>query len=142
LCRDKAVEGGVRIARLPIGKYMADMPTRKVLTVNQVFEILLRWLETRDWKEALYAVMPKRKFIAGKGRKTGDGKTESAGDEEGAEDEGGQEHGVTELQNEDEVMSAMEVQSNPEAEKPSEVGNTQQEIKMQDRDASALNSVA
>lgn len=26
----------MRTARLPIGKYLANMPTRKVLTVNQV----------------------------------------------------------------------------------------------------------
>jgi tRNA (guanine9-N1)-methyltransferase len=33
-----------------------------VLTVNQVVEILLHWNQSRDWKEALYSVMPKRKF--------------------------------------------------------------------------------
>lgn len=62
LCEDKAKEGGIRSARLPIGKYLAHLPTRKVLTVNQVYEILLKWTETRDWEKSLYAVMPKRKF--------------------------------------------------------------------------------
>jgi tRNA (guanine9-N1)-methyltransferase len=38
------------------------MPTRKVLTVNQVFEIMLEWVKTRDWEQALYTVVPKRKF--------------------------------------------------------------------------------
>ncbi|KAF9653121.1 hypothetical protein BDM02DRAFT_3108272 [Thelephora ganbajun] len=62
LCLDKAVETCVRHARLPIGTYLAELPTRKVLTVNQVVEILLHWNQSRDWKEALYSVMPKRKF--------------------------------------------------------------------------------
>lgn len=39
------------------------MKTRKVLTVNQVFEILVHWNENRNWEEAIYSVMPKRKFI-------------------------------------------------------------------------------
>lgn len=38
------------------------MPSRKVLTVNQVFDILLEWVEHRDWEKAFYAVIPKRKF--------------------------------------------------------------------------------
>ena len=41
---------------------MAEMTTRKVLTVNQVLEILLEWVATKDWREALYSVVPKRKF--------------------------------------------------------------------------------
>lgn len=41
---------------------MSELKTRKVLTVNQTFDILLKWVETRDWEQALYAVVPKRKF--------------------------------------------------------------------------------
>lgn len=63
LCLDKANESGVRVMRLPIGRYLASLQTRKVLTVNQVFEILLQWVETRDWEQSLLAVMPKRKFV-------------------------------------------------------------------------------
>lgn len=67
LCLDKAKESGIRTARLPIGQYLASLPTRKVLTVNQVFEIMVKWVETRSWEEALNAIVPKRKFQAGKG---------------------------------------------------------------------------
>ncbi|KAF8969363.1 guanine-1-methyltransferase-domain-containing protein [Flammula alnicola] len=65
LCLNKARESGIRTARLPIGRYLASLPTRKVLTVNQVFEILVKWVETRDWEESLYSVIPKRKFHQG-----------------------------------------------------------------------------
>ena len=44
---------------------MAEMTSRKVLNVNQVFEILINWVETREWEKALYSVMPKRKFYNG-----------------------------------------------------------------------------
>jgi tRNA (guanine9-N1)-methyltransferase len=33
-----------------------------VLTVNQVFEILVKWVETKDWDQSLYSVIPNRKF--------------------------------------------------------------------------------
>ena len=33
-----------------------------MLTVNQVFEILIKWVETKDWEQSLYSVIPKRKF--------------------------------------------------------------------------------
>ena len=89
LCLNKSKEHNIRSARLPIGTYLAEMQTRKVLTVNQTFEILLRWIETRDWEQALYAVMPKRKFNTAGRRRRGCGAAESsnAGDsaDEGAE---------------------------------------------------------
>ena len=37
--------------------------------MNPVVEILLKWVETKNWDEALYAVIPKRKF-GEKGSKT------------------------------------------------------------------------
>ena len=42
-----------------------------MLTVNQVFEILVQWVETRDWEQALYAVIPKRKFQNGCAQEAG-----------------------------------------------------------------------
>jgi tRNA (guanine9-N1)-methyltransferase len=65
ICLDKAKEYGIRTARLPIERYLASLPTRKVLTVNQIFEIMVKWVETRSWEEALHAVVPERKFQAG-----------------------------------------------------------------------------
>jgi len=58
---NKAIDSKIRTARLPIGRFLA-LTTRKILTVNQAFEILLKWVETRDWEQALYAVIPKRKY--------------------------------------------------------------------------------
>ncbi|KAI0677635.1 guanine-1-methyltransferase-domain-containing protein [Trametes maxima] len=87
LCLDKSKEHHIRSARLPIGTYLAEMRTRKVLTVNQTFEILLRWVETRDWEQALYSVIPKRKFNAS-GRRRGGGGVSSKGGESADESEG------------------------------------------------------
>lgn len=50
----------VRTARLPIGEFMA-MQSRFVLTINQVVEVMLKWLECGDWGKAFLEVIPKRK---------------------------------------------------------------------------------
>ena len=63
---------------------MQNLPTRKVLTVNQVFEILVKWTEARNWEEALYSVIPKRKFQPGKGAKnTADGESDEVEEDTG-----------------------------------------------------------
>lgn len=36
--------------------------------MNQVFEILIHWVESRNWEEAIYSVMPKRKFTQQSGK--------------------------------------------------------------------------
>lgn len=36
LCEEKAKSQGIRTARLPIGVFLSELPTRKVLTINQV----------------------------------------------------------------------------------------------------------
>ena len=60
ICHKTASDKGLRTAKLPIGEYM-KMSSRFVLTVNQVVEIMLRWLEYRDWGKAFMEVIPKRK---------------------------------------------------------------------------------
>ncbi|KAF8729603.1 hypothetical protein HU200_017551 [Digitaria exilis] len=56
----KAAEQGIQSAKLPIGNYL-KMSSSQVLTVNQVFEIMLKFVETRDWKTAFFHVIPQRK---------------------------------------------------------------------------------
>ncbi|KAJ3907022.1 guanine-1-methyltransferase-domain-containing protein [Lentinula edodes] len=85
---DKANKESIRHARLPIGKYISSLPTRKVLTVNQVFEIMLKWVETRDWEEAFNCIIPKRKFLDGK-KKGKDRKSLSETEDVVTEGEGG-----------------------------------------------------
>ncbi|KAJ8984824.1 hypothetical protein NQ317_013023 [Molorchus minor] len=59
ICYDKAVKQGIAHGQLPIGEYFW-MRHRKVLTINQVFEILLRVSEGKSFKETLELVLPKR----------------------------------------------------------------------------------
>nr|GMD92348.1 tRNA (guanine(9)-N1)-methyltransferase [Ipomoea batatas] len=75
---NKAKEQGIQTAKLPIGNYLkmsssqVNHASRKivniaysgcslVLTVNQVVEILLKFLELRDWKASFFEVIPQRK---------------------------------------------------------------------------------
>ncbi|KAL3876750.1 hypothetical protein ACJMK2_034546 [Sinanodonta woodiana] len=60
LCHRLAEEKNIAHAQLPISQFM-DLKTRKVLTVNHVFEILLRFTETKDWGKAFMSVIPPRK---------------------------------------------------------------------------------
>ncbi|CAD5121574.1 DgyrCDS10073 [Dimorphilus gyrociliatus] len=62
LCLKLAEERGISHAQLPIGKYI-QMCQRKVLAVNHVFDILLKFSEQNDWKEAFETVLPKRKKV-------------------------------------------------------------------------------
>eukprot|EP01137_Pigoraptor_chileana_P026757 Opistho-2@8522 len=56
-----AQEKGIAHGQLPIGEYVR-MQSRKVLTVNHVFEILSKYEEMKDWKAAFLSVIPQRKF--------------------------------------------------------------------------------
>jgi tRNA (guanine9-N1)-methyltransferase len=60
ICYKRAMDRGIRTAKLPIGDYL-NMTSRFVLATNHVVEIMLRWLECGDWAEALSRVIPKRK---------------------------------------------------------------------------------
>ncbi|XP_045519476.1 tRNA methyltransferase 10 homolog A [Pieris brassicae] len=60
LCYKIAVEQGIRHAQLPLAKYV-NMKTRKVLTIDHVFEIILRVSEGTQWDDALLKVLPLRK---------------------------------------------------------------------------------
>ena len=60
ICYKHAVEKGIKTAKLPIGEYI-QMASRSVLTTNHVVEIMLEWLELRDWGEAFMKVLPPRK---------------------------------------------------------------------------------
>ena len=60
ICYKRAMERGMRTAKLPIGDYM-QMASRFVLATNHVSEIMVRWLELGDWGEAFERVVPKRK---------------------------------------------------------------------------------
>ncbi|CAA2987955.1 Hypothetical predicted protein [Olea europaea subsp. europaea] len=56
----KAEEQGIQTAKLPIGDYL-KMSSSQVLTVNQVVEIILKFLEAKDWKNSFFRVIPQRK---------------------------------------------------------------------------------
>ena len=60
VCYKRALDRGMRTAKLPIGDYM-QMTSRFVLATNHVAEIMLRWLELGDWGKAFLQVVPKRK---------------------------------------------------------------------------------
>lgn len=91
LCYRLAVERGIAHARLPISECV-KLKSRTVITVNHVFEIMLLYSHTKDWKESLVQVLPARKMEGHK--KTGNGaqKDEIAEEETDKSVEGNDEH--------------------------------------------------
>jgi tRNA (guanine9-N1)-methyltransferase len=49
----------IKTARLPVPEYI-DLKTSPVLTIYHVFEILLKYKDCKDWREALESYVPKR----------------------------------------------------------------------------------
>lgn len=104
VCLDRARELGLQVARLPIDpanltKKTAEgkqLNSRKVLTVNQVVDILLGWTEQwregdqenkqPSWEEALERGLPGRKFESKAGG-TGEGSAKRELEEGDAEEE-------------------------------------------------------
>ena len=66
ICHKRAVERGIKTAKLPIGEYL-EMKSRQVLVTNHVLEIMLKWMEFGDCGKAFMAVMPERKGAKLKG---------------------------------------------------------------------------
>ena len=97
LCYRLVVERGIAHARLPISECV-KLKSRTVITVNHVFEIMLLYSQTKDWKESLVQVLPARKMEGatenGGHKKTGNGaqKDEIAEEETDKSVEGNDEH--------------------------------------------------
>ncbi|CAE7175861.1 hypothetical protein CFE70_005404 [Pyrenophora teres f. teres 0-1] len=66
ICHKRAMERGIKTAKLPIGEYL-EMKSRQVLVTNHVLEIMLKWMDFEDWGKAFMAVMPERKGAKLKG---------------------------------------------------------------------------
>lgn len=81
----KAVEQGIGHAQLPLGNFV-KMNSRKVLAVNHVFEIILAYLEKRDWKEAFFSVLPQRKGAVPLGE-ANDSSTRALSEKEGEDND-------------------------------------------------------
>ncbi|KAJ3277948.1 tRNA (guanine(9)-N(1))-methyltransferase [Blyttiomyces sp. JEL0837] len=86
LCQQRATAAGIKTARLPITEFLA-METRKVLTINQVFEIMVKYLDNRDWKDAFTTAIPSRKNFVVKDGVEG---TSAEADGEGQDGQDGQ----------------------------------------------------
>lgn len=61
LCYNKAKQLGIPAKRLPIGEFI-NLAGRKVLTTTHVMQLMLKYFDNRDWKEALEYVLPPRKL--------------------------------------------------------------------------------
>ena len=81
LCHREATALGIQTARLPIDEFI-HLNSRKVLTVNHVFEILAAVSEGKGWKEALLGTIPERKGVSAKEVEEEEGKVQQCDEEE------------------------------------------------------------
>lgn len=65
LCHKLAVEKSIQHAKLPIDEFI-EMKTRKVLTIDHVFRILLGVSHGMSWKDSFLDIIPARKGAVGK----------------------------------------------------------------------------
>ncbi|CAH01214.1 tRNA (guanine(9)-N(1))-methyltransferase [Kluyveromyces lactis] len=61
LCYNKAKELNIPTKRLPIGEFI-NLAGRKVLTTSHMVQLMLRYFDNKDWKEAFESVLPPRKL--------------------------------------------------------------------------------
>jgi tRNA (guanine9-N1)-methyltransferase len=83
---EKAVAENIETAKLPLDECIKMMGTNKtkVLTVNHVFEILLKYSETESWVNAFTSTLPERKDVVII-RSSADGKKKEGEDQEDVE---------------------------------------------------------
>ncbi|XP_071952855.1 tRNA methyltransferase 10 homolog A-like isoform X2 [Antedon mediterranea] len=62
VCFQNAVDKGWEHAQLPLGNNV-QLKSRKVLTVNHVFEIMLQFVQCNSWQETISKVIPLRKQL-------------------------------------------------------------------------------
>lgn len=62
LTRDVAASHGLRMARLPLVESIRVGNRCKVFTINHVADILVKFIEKRDWAAAFEAVLPTRRI--------------------------------------------------------------------------------
>ena len=61
LTLDKAIAQGISHAKLPILEHV-KLNTSTVLTINQIFEMMVEQYHLKNWKETFEKVIPERKF--------------------------------------------------------------------------------
>ncbi|CAB4256614.1 similar to Saccharomyces cerevisiae YOL093W TRM10 tRNA methyltransferase, methylates the N-1 position of guanosine in tRNAs [Maudiozyma barnettii] len=61
LCLNKAKSLGIPVKKLPIDEFI-KIDGRQVLTTTHVVQLMLKYFDTKDWKEAFESVLPARKI--------------------------------------------------------------------------------